>query len=98
MSVINAYLALHFRRRTKACRNSADPSRQLLPKCDSSTRRLRRKNAPVAGFYGSNARRARLEGHGSSTRNLKVYPGYPHGLMTGHADVIDPLMLDFIAS
>ena len=29
---------------------------------------------------------------------LKVYPGYPHGLMTVHADVINPLMLDFIAA
>jgi non-heme chloroperoxidase len=27
---------------------------------------------------------------------LKIYPGYPHGLMTTHADVINPEILDFI--
>jgi non-heme chloroperoxidase len=27
---------------------------------------------------------------------LKVYPGYPHGMLTIHADVINPDLLDFI--
>jgi non-heme chloroperoxidase len=27
---------------------------------------------------------------------LKIYPGYPHGLMTTHADVINPDILEFI--
>lgn len=32
--------------------------------------------------------------HGS----LKVYPGFPHGMCTTHADVINPDLLDFIES
>jgi non-heme chloroperoxidase len=27
---------------------------------------------------------------------LKVYPGYPHGMLTVHADVINPDLLAFI--
>jgi non-heme chloroperoxidase len=27
---------------------------------------------------------------------LKVYPGYPHGMCTTHADVINPDLLAFI--
>jgi non-heme chloroperoxidase len=27
---------------------------------------------------------------------LKVYPGYPHGMLTIHADVINPDLLRFI--
>jgi non-heme chloroperoxidase len=27
---------------------------------------------------------------------LKVYPGYPHGMLTIHADVINPDLLNFI--
>jgi non-heme chloroperoxidase len=27
---------------------------------------------------------------------LKVYPGYPHGMLTTHADVINPDLLSFI--
>jgi non-heme chloroperoxidase len=27
---------------------------------------------------------------------LKVYPGYPHGMLTIHADVINPDLLAFI--
>jgi non-heme chloroperoxidase len=29
---------------------------------------------------------------------LKIYPGYPHGMHTVHADVIDPDLLAFIRS
>ena len=29
---------------------------------------------------------------------LKIYPGYPHGLMTTHADVINADLLAFIKS
>jgi non-heme chloroperoxidase len=29
---------------------------------------------------------------------LKVYPGYPHGMCTIHADVINPDLLAFIQS
>jgi non-heme chloroperoxidase len=29
---------------------------------------------------------------------LKVYPGYPHGMCTTHADVINPDLLEFIRS
>lgn len=29
---------------------------------------------------------------------LKIYPGYPHGMCTTHADVINPDLLDFIKS
>lgn len=27
---------------------------------------------------------------------LKVYPGYPHGMLTTHADVINPDLLAFV--
>ena len=27
---------------------------------------------------------------------LKIYPGYPHGILTTHADVINPDLLSFI--
>ncbi len=27
---------------------------------------------------------------------LKIYPGYPHGMLTTHADVINPDLLAFI--
>ena len=27
---------------------------------------------------------------------LKIYPGFPHGMMTTHADVINPDILAFI--
>jgi non-heme chloroperoxidase len=29
---------------------------------------------------------------------LKVYPGYPHGMLSVHADVINPDLLAFIKS
>jgi pimeloyl-ACP methyl ester carboxylesterase len=29
---------------------------------------------------------------------LKTYPGYPHGMLTTHADVLNPDLLAFIAS
>ncbi|HEY0163225.1 MAG TPA: alpha/beta hydrolase [Edaphobacter sp.] len=29
---------------------------------------------------------------------LKIYPGYPHGMLTVHADVINPDLLEFIRS
>ena len=29
---------------------------------------------------------------------LKVYPGFPHGMLTTHADVINPDLLAFIQS
>ena len=29
---------------------------------------------------------------------LKIYPGYPHGMLTTHADVINPDLLAFIKS
>jgi non-heme chloroperoxidase len=29
---------------------------------------------------------------------LKIYPGYPHGMLTTHADVLNPDLLDFIRS
>ncbi len=29
---------------------------------------------------------------------LKIYPGYPHGMMTTHADVINADLLAFIRS
>jgi len=29
---------------------------------------------------------------------LKIYPGFPHGMLTTHADVINPDLLDFIKS
>jgi len=27
---------------------------------------------------------------------MKIYPGYPHGMLTTHADVINPDLLAFI--
>jgi non-heme chloroperoxidase len=27
---------------------------------------------------------------------LKIYPGYPHGMLTTHADIINPELLAFI--
>jgi non-heme chloroperoxidase len=27
---------------------------------------------------------------------LKIYPGYPHGMLTTHADVINPDLLAFV--
>jgi pimeloyl-ACP methyl ester carboxylesterase len=29
---------------------------------------------------------------------LKTYPGYPHGMLTTHADVLNPDLLAFIES
>ena len=29
---------------------------------------------------------------------LKTYPGYPHGMLTTHADVLNPDLLTFIVS
>ena len=29
---------------------------------------------------------------------LKIYPGYPHGMLTTHADVINPDLLAFVKS
>ncbi len=29
---------------------------------------------------------------------LKIYPGYPHGMLTTHADVINPDLLAFVRS
>ncbi|HEY8127842.1 MAG TPA: alpha/beta hydrolase [Hyphomicrobium sp.] len=29
---------------------------------------------------------------------LKIYPGYPHGMLTTHADVLNPALLDFVKS
>jgi non-heme chloroperoxidase len=29
---------------------------------------------------------------------LKIYPGYPHGMLTVHADVLNPDLLEFIQS
>jgi hypothetical protein len=41
-------------------------------------------------------------GHGRSDQvkngTLKTYPGYPHGMPTTHADVINPDLLAFIRS
>jgi non-heme chloroperoxidase len=31
-------------------------------------------------------------------RSLKTYPGYPHGMLTTHADVLNPDLLAFIQS
>jgi non-heme chloroperoxidase len=28
----------------------------------------------------------------------KTYPGYPHGMLTTHADVLNPDLLEFIQS
>ena len=30
--------------------------------------------------------------------SLKTYPGYPHGMLTTHADVLNPDLLSFIRS
>jgi len=30
--------------------------------------------------------------------SLKTYPGYPHGMLTTHADVLNPDLLAFIRS
>jgi non-heme chloroperoxidase len=29
---------------------------------------------------------------------LKIYPGYPHGMLTTHTDVINPDLLAFVRS
>lgn len=39
---------------------------------------------------------ARLSSHLINGAALKVYAGYPHGMLTTHADVLNPDLLAFI--
>ena len=48
----------------------------------------------VVPYKDASLLQAKLLKHGA----LKVYPGYPHGLMTVHADVINADLLAFIRS
>ena len=49
-------------------------------------------NVDVAWLTGEVERQAKLVQHGT----LKIYPGYPHGMLTTHADVINPDLLAFV--
>ena len=48
----------------------------------------------VVPFASSVPRAVDLLKNGS----LKTYPGYPHGMLTTHADVLNPDLLSFIKS
>jgi non-heme chloroperoxidase len=48
----------------------------------------------VVPFASSVPRAVHLLKNGS----LKTYPGYPHGMLTTHADVLNPDLLSFIRS
>lgn len=48
----------------------------------------------VVPFASSVPRAVKLLKNGS----LKTYPGYPHGMLTTHADVLNPDLLSFIRS
>ena len=48
----------------------------------------------IVPFADSAPLTVKLLKHGT----LKVYPGYPHGMATTHADVINPDILAFIRS
>ena len=48
----------------------------------------------VVPYKDASLLQAKLLKHGT----LKIYPGYPHGLMTTHADVINADLLAFIRS
>jgi non-heme chloroperoxidase len=48
----------------------------------------------VVPYKDASLLQAKLLTHGT----LKIYPGFPHGLMTTHADVINADLLAFIRS
>ncbi len=55
---------------------------------------LRGDDDQVVPYKDASLLQAKLLKHGT----LKVYPGYPHGLMTTHADVINADILSFARS
>ncbi len=46
----------------------------------------------VVPYKDASLLQAKLVQHGT----LKIYPGYPHGMLTTHADVINPDLLAFV--
>ena len=48
----------------------------------------------IVPYKDASLLQAKLLGNGT----LKIYPGYPHGLITTHADVINADLLAFIRS
>jgi non-heme chloroperoxidase len=48
----------------------------------------------IVPYKNASLLQARLLKHGT----LKIYPGFPHGMMTTHADVINADLLAFIRS
>jgi hypothetical protein len=48
----------------------------------------------IVPYANSGPRSAELLPNGT----LKTYPGYPHGMLTTHADVINADLLEFIRS
>jgi non-heme chloroperoxidase len=48
----------------------------------------------IVPYKDASLLQAKLLKHGT----LKIYPGFPHGMMTTHADVINADLLAFIRS
>ena len=69
---------------------------------DRSDRRLEGDHRPDARTQGDDDQvvpiddASRLSVKLLKNGTLKVYPGYPHGMLTTHADVINPDLLAFI--
>jgi hypothetical protein len=60
------------------------------------------RDVAAGPFYGFNRPGASVEGINQNwwrqgmKGGVKVYPGYPHGMSTTHADTINPDLLAFI--
>lgn len=53
---------------------------------------------PEGPFYGFNRPGAEPSEAVIANGVLKTYPGFPHGMLTTHADVLNPDLLAFIKS
>jgi hypothetical protein len=51
-------------------------------------------------FIRTNARTEKIRAACRSMKDgaLKIYPGFPHGMLTTHADVLNPDLLAFVKS
>jgi non-heme chloroperoxidase len=71
--------------------------------CESFIEDLKKISVPVLVLHGEDDQivdptRAPMSANLVKNGTLKTYPGYPHGMPTTHADVINPDLLAFIQS
>ena len=71
--------------------------------CEDFTEDLKKISVPVLVLHGEDDQivdptRAPMSAELVKNGTLKTYPGYPHGMATTHADVINPDLLAFIRS